>query len=115
MASAYIVPSVLLTTSPPGREWHAAPIPADPTQSLVVVKWDEPGAEADFESLPGVLPLGAPWELLPDSAAPLLASFQGPGTKNAPLAMPAIGAPVVPDSVATAFRKVSWPGARLAR
>jgi hypothetical protein len=80
----YIVPVEFCRTDiepesrPMGRTaWGMSPIPGDPTKVLLDVKWDDnPNARAAFESLPGVLPIGYPWEPLPAAAVPLLASFQ---------------------------------------
>jgi hypothetical protein len=116
-AVPYIVPTDSLSTNPPAGEWHAHVIPSDWTQSLVVVTWDNPTAETEYESRPYVLPLGSPWEPLPAGAAPLLASFI-----DAPLANNGATTPSLPsldtpptDTVGTALRKVPWSGARLAR
>jgi hypothetical protein len=114
MSAAYIVPTDLLGISPPQfSEWHATTIPADPTQSLVLVSWNNPNAEMFFESQPGVLFLGEPWETLSAEASPLLASFQDSPTTGA-IAAPTTD-PSVTDSVATALRKIPWPGARMLR
>lgn len=113
--SHYIVPSNLLKTNPPAAEWHATDVPADPTKSFVVVLWDNPNAEVEFEALPGVMPFGDPWSPLPADVAPLAASLQ-----VAPVVAKSGGAAVVvtpdpsaPDTVASALRKMAWPGARL--
>lgn len=83
--SVYIVPMDLCRTfTDTPREsrpflaaWGSTPIPGDPTKALVDVKWDDdPNGQSRFESLPGVLCLGYPWETLPAEAVPLLASFQ---------------------------------------
>jgi hypothetical protein len=119
--TGYIVPSDLLLSSPPRDGWHATPVPSDPTKSLVVVRWDNPNFEVEFESLPGVLPLGHPWEPLPTEAATLLASFQPTPTAPAAArlapatALPVTDVPATPESVAGALRKVEWHGARLVR
>jgi hypothetical protein len=76
MKSAYIVPTEMLRTSPPKDDWDARPIDADPTQSLVMVTWDNPNFADEFEALPGVVYLGLPWEPPPAEAVPLLASMQ---------------------------------------
>jgi hypothetical protein len=113
MSRGYIVPTDLLTSLPPRGEWHATPIPADPTRSFVVVEWDNPNEESAFERRPEILPLGNPWEPLPAEAIPLLASFQV--AINTGATLPSTDTPAGPDSVATALRKVPWPGARLVR
>jgi hypothetical protein len=115
MSSLYIVPSDLLLTSPPRAEWHAHGIPADLAQSLVAVYWTDSNAQRDFESMPDVLFLGEPWEPLPAAAAPLLASLET-GDKTAKVAaLPATDIPAVPETVASAIRRISWPGVRLSR
>ena len=106
--TAYIVPSDLLLTSPPRSGWHATPTPGDPTRSLVVVQWDNPNFEIEFESLPGVLPLGAPWESLPAEAAPLLASFQPTGKSGVAISLAS-------DTVGAALSKVHPQFAKLVR
>lgn len=116
--SAYIVLSELLLVTPPRDAWHATTIPADPSQSLVVVEWDNPNFEVEFESLPGVRPLGRPWEPLPADAVPLLASFQEPTDASVMKATPTIlevDVPANPETVASALREMNWPGARLVR
>lgn len=118
MSSAYIVPAALLEASPPrgATEWHATAIPADLTQWLLVVTWDNPNEEIAFESLAEVLPLGSPWEPLPDQAAALLASFQptdAGGSLSA--ALPSTDVAATPDTVGTALKRLPWPAARLVR
>lgn len=118
---AYIVPSELLTTNPPASEYHATGIPPDFSQWLVIVKWDNPNAEVEFESLAGVLPLGAPWEPLPDAATPLLASLEdsSAAVRDATTSLPSTDAldtaPPVAVSVFTALRKTGWLPARIVR
>lgn len=120
MSRAYIVPSTLLIAAPPlCREWHATPIPSDPTQSLLVVIWNDGNAEGQFESQHGVLPLGDPWEELPAEAAPLLASFQGLSAVSVTGAIPTTDPPTpdpsTPDTVGAALRKVPAPWVKLVR
>lgn len=111
---AYIVPSKLLLESPPKDGWHASPIPSDPAQSLVVVQWDNPNWEIEFESIVGVLWLGHPWEPLPVEAVALIASFQPEETNSKGVLDPPVGDTPSP-CVATALRNTGWPGARLVR
>ena len=104
--TAYIVPVDLYKPEAP---FHSQSIPGDPTKTLVFVDWkNSPNGEADFESLPGVLPLGFPWEPLPAEAAPLLASFQtlDAAAVAAGTAMLAVDAPAPIDSVARALQKI---------
>lgn len=108
---SYLCPTLLLSTNPPAAPWHATTASEDAPQSLVVVLWDNPNLEAEWDSRPEVLPLGEPWEAIPAEAAALLASLQ-PVEKKAGEGVTAIAAP---NSVASALRKLSWPGARLAR
>jgi hypothetical protein len=112
---AYIVPSDLLSTAPPAAEWHATGIPPDFAQSLVIVKWDNPNDEREFESQLGVVRFPDPWEPMPADVALLLASFQDPLTTTQSVAIPLTDVPVAPESVASALRKVSWPGIRMMR
>jgi hypothetical protein len=98
-ATPYIVLSALLKTAPPQAEWHAHGL--DATHSLVVVVWDTSAAEAAFESMAGVIPLGHLWENLPALAATPLATMQ-----------PTIAST---DTVGQALKKMAWPGARLVR
>jgi hypothetical protein len=115
---AYIAPTDILRPVLVGVEWHASEIPSDSTQSLVVVKWDDnPNLEVGFEGLPGVTPL-IQGEALPAEVASLIASLQDPEALTvmggAAVAIPTGDAPA-PDTVSAALRKISWPGARMAR
>ncbi len=111
--SIYIVPNDILESDMfrtiPRPEWHAESIPGDPTKSLLTVQWGEghchPAREGELESMPGVLPLGYPWEPLPAEAVPLLASFQDPLAASATaIALPAV--PPAPDSLGRALHKI---------
>jgi hypothetical protein len=115
--TAYIVPTSLLSTIPSGIDWHATQPPDDPTQSLVVIDWENPNFQDVFEAQVGVLPLGHPWEPLPAEAVPVLASLQDPSAvAKGGAAIPTLPDPAAaPDTVATALRKTTWQGARLVR
>lgn len=118
-AAAYIVPEGFLNglTMLGGRfaqHWQATSIPADPTRALVVIHWDNPNAEAEFEARPEVLALGAPWEPIPAEVAPLLESLADPAfTPNALTAAARTGGAMLtdtvaqPDTVYSALRKTS--------
>jgi len=115
--SGYIVPSDLLKTNPPTgcKQWHATEMPADSTQSLLVVEWDDFSAQDSFEALPGVVLL-VPSEAMGVDAAPLLESLNDPAkVADQSAKTPAVveGAPVVPETVGTALKKIAWPGARM--
>lgn len=75
MWTAYIVPTAMLQESRPNAPHDAHPIPADPSQSLVRVRWENTNHEREFEALAGVESLGLPWEPVDPVHATLLASF----------------------------------------
>lgn len=110
---AYIVPTAFLeTTRPQSPEWHSTAIESDPSQSIIVVRWDNPNSETEWESLPEVLALGDPWEPMPVEAAALLAPTDlAARTGTSEL----ISEPVAPETVGAVLRKMEWHGARLLR
>lgn len=59
------------------QAWNASTIPADPSRALVLISWDNPNSEREFEERTDIeiLALGLPWEPVPAEAVPLLASF----------------------------------------
>lgn len=118
MSTAYIVPNDFLAANPPQgcKEWHATGFPADLTQSLLVVEWDNPNAQAAYEAVAEVLPLGAPWEPLSTEAAPLMESLSDPVQAARVVTAPIdVTAPVQPETVKTALQKIAWPGVRSIR
>jgi hypothetical protein len=102
--TSYIVPSALLRETPPKECWHAYPIPADLTQSLVFVQWGNMNLELEFERLDGVLHLGYPWETPPAEALPLLASFPQSVAESALKESSPIGELPPTDSLARCLR-----------
>lgn len=104
-ASAYIVPAGFMKdlTMLGGRfaqGWQATNIPADSTRDLVVIHWDNPNAEAEFEARPEVLALGAPWEPVSPEVGPLLESLADPAfTPNAVTAAARTSGAMLTDTV----------------
>lgn len=121
-SAAYITPTGFMAgvTMLGGRfaqAWSATPIPADPSQELVVITWDNPNAEDEFEARPEVMVLGAPWEPLPDEAVPLIASMQDP-TKVEAATLSASRMLDVPQPIETvhrALRKLPGVWGRMVR
>jgi hypothetical protein len=114
MLSLYLVPSAILANEMfvtlPG--WSAQPVPGDPSTSLLTVQWGNglvPASwEDELEAMPGVLPLGLPWEPLPAQAVSALAAIQNPelaSNKTVP-ALPITAAQ--PDTVGRALHKIGW-------
>jgi hypothetical protein len=118
----YIVPSDLLSATPPGDGWHATANDGDPLRSLVMVEWANPNLEAEFESLPGVIPIGRPWETPSVEVADFLAAFSAAALLQTDVTS-AVALPANPDTspptsaatVASALRALDWPMARLLR
>lgn len=115
MLSVYIVPSAILADEMfltlPG--WGAQPVSGDPSLSLLTVQWGNglvpESWEDDLEAMPGVIPLGLPWEPLPPEAVPVLAAIaalQDPSTSTTNRALPVTDAP--PDTVGRALHNIGW-------
>lgn len=98
------------------QAWCATGIPADPTQEFVIITWDNPNAEEEFEARPEVLSLGAPWEPLPDAAVPLIESMQDPeklATQS--LSKTILSADTQPETVHSALSKLPGAWGRMIR
>lgn len=117
----YIVPADLCRVETPREsrptgqaQWGTHGVPGDPTIVLLDVEWEgDPNARTSFESLPGVLPLGFPWEPLPAEAVAPLAAIQtavqasnDAAAKAAGTAILTVDAPAPTDSVARALQKM---------
>lgn len=106
---AYIVPTDWLKENHPKDDWDAQVFPADPTQTLLIVTWENPNHEVEYEANAEVSHLGLPWEPLPDNATTLIASL-APVSGKLSLSQQLDATPV---SVARALRNLEWPAARL--
>ena len=105
MKSHYLAPQAtalpFLKALPAGAcgGWGCNPITLDPDVALVTVSWwHGSDQQADFEALPGVLPLGLPWEPLPPAAVAALetqrvANVASLTAQRPPLALAGAGVP----------------------
>lgn len=115
MKTAYLVPTDWLANNKPGDDHDAQIIPVDPTQTLLVVRWNNPNWERDFEANSEVRHLGFPWEAMDADAVALLASLPGAGVVQSSATLntllPAVDSP--PPSVARVLKGLDWPPSRL--
>lgn len=113
----YILPKALLDLQ--GVNYRAHDIPDDPTLVIALVDWNgDTLAESEFDAQPGVIRLPEDWEPMPVEASELLASLNDPEkvAEEAAGALPVLeGAPIVPETVASALRKLAWVGARMTK
>lgn len=113
MKSAYFVPTDWLANNKPRDDYDVQIIPADPAQTFLIVRWDNPNWEREFESNPEVRHLGFAWEPMDADAIALLASLPGAPVAQTTAAssalLPSVDTPA--PSVARVLKGLAWPAA----